>query len=165
MQQRRATFLRLFAFHVIGDQNRLSRETRFSKVKSSSTTCRKTEGLHEQAIGYDWYLRFGPRRFGELRRDLVTVSSKVLTAKLRDLEADGLVEREVIDASPPQVSYSLSARGRAFEPVFQAMINVSERLNRLDAAELRNRDRGASGRMGGSALRQARAGSPQRRGR
>lgn len=93
-----------------------------------------------------WYLRSGPRRFGELRRDLVSVSSKVLTAKLRSLEADGLVEREVIDASPPRVSYSLSARGRAFEPVFQAMIDVSDRLDRLDAAALRSRKRSVHGR-------------------
>lgn len=81
-----------------------------------------------------WYLRFGPRRFGELRRDLATVSAKVLTAKLRALEADGLVDRKVIDASPPQVEYALSARGRAFEPVFDAMVKVSARLDRLHAA-------------------------------
>lgn len=82
-----------------------------------------------------WYLRHGPRRFGELRRDLDPVSSKVLTAKLRALEADGLVLRRVIDASPPQVEYALSARGRAFDPVFEAMVEVAARLDRLDAAE------------------------------
>jgi hypothetical protein len=52
----RSNIARLFlqiAFHVIGDQNRLSRKTRFSKVKSSSTTRRETEGFHGQAIGYD----------------------------------------------------------------------------------------------------------------
>lgn len=81
-----------------------------------------------------WYLRFGPRRFGELRRDLASVSGKVLTAGLRKLEADGLVDRKVIGASPPQVQYSLSARGRAFEPVFDAMLKVSARLERMDAA-------------------------------
>lgn len=80
-----------------------------------------------------WYLRFGPRRFGELRRDLTSVSSKVLTAKLRKLEADRLVERKVIDASPPQVEYSLSRRGRAFDPVFDAMLTVSATLKRMDA--------------------------------
>ncbi len=79
-----------------------------------------------------WYLRFGPRRFGELRRDLAPVSGKVLTAKLRTLEADGLVDRKVIAASPPQVEYSLSARGRAFEPVFEAMLKVSAKLQRMD---------------------------------
>lgn len=80
-----------------------------------------------------WYLRFGPRRFGELRRDLALVSGKVLTAKLRTLEADGLVDRKVIAASPPRVEYSLSARGRAFDPLFDAMLKVSARLERIDA--------------------------------
>ena len=80
---------------------------------------------------------YGPRRFGELRRDLDPVSSKVLTAKLRALEAEGLVLRRVIDASPPQVEYALSARGRAFDPVFEAMVKVAAKLDRLDAAERR----------------------------
>lgn len=84
-----------------------------------------------------WYLRFGPRRFGDLRRDLDSISSKVLTAKLRALEADGLVARRVIDASPPQVEYSLTARGRAFDPVFDAMDRVAATLERLDAAAVR----------------------------
>ena len=82
-----------------------------------------------------WYLRFGPRRFGELRRDLKSISSKVLTEKLRALESEGLVVRRVIEASPPQVEYSLSERGRAFDPVFEAMDTVSVRLDKLDAAE------------------------------
>lgn len=81
-----------------------------------------------------WYLRFGPRRYGELRRDLASISTKVLTEKLRALNAEGLVERRVIAASPPRVEYSLSARGRAFEPLFDAMQKVSARLERMDSA-------------------------------
>jgi DNA-binding HxlR family transcriptional regulator len=79
-----------------------------------------------------WYLRFGARRYGDLRRDLKSISSKVLTEKLRALQADGLVVRRVIEASPPQVEYSLSARGRAFEPVYKAMVAVAARLEKLD---------------------------------
>lgn len=82
-----------------------------------------------------WFLRFGPRRYGDLRRDLKSISGKVLTEKLRALESDGLVIRRVIDSSPPQVEYSLSARGIAFDPVFEAMEKVSAELERLDAIE------------------------------
>lgn len=82
-----------------------------------------------------WFLRFGTRRFGDLRRDLKSISPKVLTAKLRALEAEGLVVRHVIASSPPQVEYSLSPRGNAFDPVFEAMVNVSAELERLDASE------------------------------
>lgn|SRR5574337_397459 len=81
-----------------------------------------------------WFLRVGPRRFGDLRRDLGKISPKVLTAKLRALEEEELVVRRVIATSPPQVEYSLSARGRAFDPVFEAMERVSAELKRIDEA-------------------------------
>lgn len=86
-----------------------------------------------------WFLRYGPRRFGDLRRDLGTISPKVLTAKLRALEEEGLIVRRVIAASPPQVEYSLSARGRAFDPVFEAMEKVSAELKHIDAARVAGR--------------------------
>ena len=86
-----------------------------------------------------WYLRQGARRYGDLRRDLKSISGKVLTEKLRALESGGLVVRRVIDASPPQVEYSLSLRGTALNPLFEAMESVSAELERLDAIELSDR--------------------------
>lgn len=81
-----------------------------------------------------WYLRFG-----KLRRDLDPISSKVLTTKLCALEADGLVVRWVIEVWPLQVEYCLSTRGRAFDPVYEAMVAVAAKLEKLDAAELARR--------------------------
>ncbi|MBL8446072.1 MAG: helix-turn-helix transcriptional regulator [Zoogloeaceae bacterium] len=81
-----------------------------------------------------WFLRFGPRRFGDLRRDLRGISTKVLTAKLRTLEADRLVSRQELATSPRQVQYALTERGMAFEPVFEAMIRVSHHLAELEEA-------------------------------
>lgn len=81
-----------------------------------------------------WFLRFGPRRFGDLRRDLRGISTKVLTSKLRTLEADGLVSRRELATSTRHVEYALTARGLAFEPVFEAMVEVSHRLAELDGA-------------------------------
>jgi DNA-binding HxlR family transcriptional regulator len=49
-----------------------------------------------------WYLREAPRRFSELKTDLQGVSGKTLSARLRKLESDGVVLREVKPTSPPQ---------------------------------------------------------------
>lgn len=56
-------------------------------------------------------LEEGPQRFGALRRRLEGISPKVLTDKLRDLEAEGLLTRTVVDA-PLAVHYELTPRGR-----------------------------------------------------
>lgn len=80
-----------------------------------------------------WYLRAGPRRFSELRGDLRTVSAKVLAARLRKMEADGLVRREVRPTSPPTVEYSLTDLGHQLEPVLEAMVQVSKQLEKRKA--------------------------------
>ncbi|MEV3854321.1 helix-turn-helix domain-containing protein [Streptomyces sp. NPDC050095] len=58
-------------------------------------------------------------RFGELRRALGTVTEKVLAQQLRELEADGVVHREVYPEVPPRVEYSLTALG---ESLNQALV-------------------------------------------
>jgi DNA-binding HxlR family transcriptional regulator len=75
-----------------------------------------------------WYLTRGPRRFSELRIDIPAVSAKVLTARLRALEAQGIVLRKVMPTSPPSVEYALTDLGREFTPVIEQIIAVSLRL-------------------------------------
>ncbi|MER6994302.1 helix-turn-helix domain-containing protein [Streptomyces sp. NPDC000410] len=55
----------------------------------------------------------GTRRFGELKRDVHGVSEKMLIQQLRELEADGIVHREVYREVPPRVEYSLTELGQA----------------------------------------------------
>ena len=68
----------------------------------------------------------GTKRFGELKKSICSVSQKVLTAQLRDMEQNGLVHREVYAEVPPRVEYSLTELGRSLEPILDAMRNWGE---------------------------------------
>ncbi|EGF11323.1 phage integrase family site-specific recombinase [Neisseria bacilliformis ATCC BAA-1200] len=63
----------------------------------------------------------GVLRFNEIRRILPTVSQRTLTAQLRALEADGIIERTVYAQVPPRVEYRLSAYGQTLAPVLAAL--------------------------------------------
>ena len=62
----------------------------------------------------------GTKRFGELKKSIGTVTQKVLTAQLRQMEASGLLTRTVY-AVPPRVEYTLTDLGRSLRPVLDAM--------------------------------------------
>ncbi len=68
----------------------------------------------------------GTKRFGELKKSIGMVSQKVLTAQLRDMEANGLVHREVYAEVPPRVEYSLTELGQSLKPILDAMWNWGE---------------------------------------
>ena len=63
----------------------------------------------------------GTKRFGELKRSIGSVSQKVLTAQLRDMEQSRLVHREVFAEVPPRVEYSLTDLGRSLKPILDAL--------------------------------------------
>src|ERR1700722_11859056 len=64
----------------------------------------------------------GAVRFNEFGEAVVGISPRMLSARLRDLEQAGLIERTVIpDAGPPGVEYRLTERGRALEPLVAAL--------------------------------------------
>lgn len=81
-----------------------------------------------------WCLSAGPRRFSELRHDIPAVSAKVLTTRLKDLEAKGVLIREVKPTSPPSVEYSLSKLGCELIPAIEAIVKVSRKLKAAAAA-------------------------------
>ena len=75
-----------------------------------------------------WHLSAGPRRFMELRADMPAISAKVLSTRLRDLEARGVLTRKVMPTSPPSVEYALTGLGRQLMPAIAAIVEVGHRL-------------------------------------
>jgi DNA-binding HxlR family transcriptional regulator len=79
-----------------------------------------------ETVGGKWktsillHLRDETMRFGELQR-AITVSHKVLSQQLKELEEDGIVQRQVYAEVPPRVEYSLSAYGKTLQPLLDAL--------------------------------------------
>ncbi len=64
----------------------------------------------------------GPRRFSELKREIGTISQRMLTLTLRQLERDGLVHRTVYPVVPPRVEYRLTALGATLWEAVQGIV-------------------------------------------
>ncbi|BCS55395.1 helix-turn-helix domain-containing protein [Geobacter sp. SVR] len=68
-----------------------------------------------------WHLAPETIRFSDLQRRFSDTTRKMLTQQLRELEADGLVHREVYPQVPPKVEYSLTDKGRSIYPILEQM--------------------------------------------
>ena len=74
-----------------------------------------------------WYVSFYKvQRFGQLMRRLEGITQSSLTKQLRELERDGFLHRQVYGEVPPRVEYTLTALGKSFVPVLEAMMRWSE---------------------------------------
>ena len=68
-----------------------------------------------------WNLTRGMLRFSQLRKVVPQATPKMLTQQLRELERDGLVQREVFPVVPPRVEYTLSEQGQSIRPILESM--------------------------------------------
>ena len=108
-----------------------------------SPACRTISGLL-QRIGDKWTvlvvqtLADGPRRFNELRREIPSVSQRMLTLTLRNLERDGLVSRTVTPSIPPRVDYELTGLGHSLQEPICALANWAlGHVEEINAAQAR----------------------------
>ncbi len=94
-------------------------------VKNNEMQC--PVGAMLEFIGGKWkpvilyHLRSDTRRFGELAARMPTISRKVLTDQLKELEQDKLVIRKQFNEIPPRVEYSLSELGKSMAPILAEM--------------------------------------------
>jgi DNA-binding HxlR family transcriptional regulator len=85
-------------------------------------------------VGHKWTLLIiddlmrGPRRFTEIQRSLGRANPKMVTTRLRELEAAGLVSRTFYAEVPPRVEYALTLRGRELRPTIDALRRWGSRV-------------------------------------
>lgn len=68
----------------------------------------------------------GKKRFGEIKKSLNTISQKVLTQNLREMEEDKIIVRKVFAEIPPKVEYSLTELGFSLKPILDSMYEWGE---------------------------------------
>ena len=109
----------------------------------SSPVCRTISTLLSR-IGDKWTvlvvqtLADGPRRFNELRREIPSVSQRMLTLTLRNLERDGLVSRTVTPSIPPRVDYALTELGQSLQkPICGLATWALDNVDAIHAAQSR----------------------------
>src|ERR687888_8054 len=111
---------------------------------SAATEARRAAGAEEQGVarrneccrlyhravelvGKRWtgaillVLLDGPLRFSEIRHLVPDLSDRLLSERLKELEAEDIVERRVLDGTPVRVEYALTRKGMALEPAVRAL--------------------------------------------
>lgn len=68
-----------------------------------------------------WHLRTKTMRYSELRKAMPRITHKMLSQQLKDLEADGMIQREVFPVVPPRVEYSLTQEGQTLLPALTSL--------------------------------------------
>jgi len=109
----------------------------------ASPVCRTISTLLAR-IGDKWTvlvvqtLGSGSKRFNELRREIPSVSQRMLTLTLRNLERDGLVNRTVTPTIPPRVDYELTELGYSLQkPICGLATWALENVEAIHAAQAR----------------------------
>ncbi len=74
-------------------------------------------------IGILWSMRDGCRRFGELKREVLGISEKMLIQELRHLETMKMINRKAYPEVPPKVEYALTDRGKTLLPIVQKIVD------------------------------------------
>lgn len=81
----------------------------------------------QSLVGGKWKLlilyviKSGSNRFGAMQREIPGITKQMLTQQLRELEADGLLDRKIFAEIPPRVEYTITKRGRSLLPIIDAM--------------------------------------------
>jgi len=83
-----------------------------------------------------WRLKDKVMRYGELKKDMLRISDKMLTSQLKELEEEGFISRKVFPVVPPKVEYSITKRGRKAIKIVNIIRNYGmELMNEFGVGE------------------------------
>jgi DNA-binding HxlR family transcriptional regulator len=122
-------FLSIF-FDTNIDYQCFKKLNKIKKMICSVETCPVT--LTTQIIGGKWkpliifLISTGVNRFGQMQRGIPSISKKMLTQELRDLEQYGILHRQIFPEIPPRVEYTLTDWGKAALPILRSMAQWGE---------------------------------------
>lgn len=85
-----------------------------------------------------WYLKAGPRRFNELKRDLAPITAKILSLRLKHLETHGVINRLPLDPHALSYQYGLTRLGQDLVPALETIIAVGLKLKGEARAETKS---------------------------
>lgn len=84
-----------------------------------------------------WRLQDKIMRYNELKKSLKHISDKMLTSQLRELEADGFIQRKVYAVVPPKTEYSITTKGMKTIPIIDTIREYGLRL--MEEAEVKHK--------------------------
>ncbi|MFF8784507.1 winged helix-turn-helix transcriptional regulator [Streptomyces sp. NPDC015125] len=90
------------------------------------------------------YLLLGTHRFGELKQAVSTITQRMLTRQLRELENDGLVSRTVYPEVPPRVEYALTEAGESLRGIIGELDAWGSWYRQHQKAQVRDDDQAAA---------------------
>jgi DNA-binding HxlR family transcriptional regulator len=102
------------------------------KNKAENMACPVTTAM--TLIGGRWksvilyHLSDHTRRFGDLAARMPSISRKVLSEQLKEMEADGLIDRQQFKEIPPRVEYSLTELGKSVRPLLKDMATWGQEI-------------------------------------
>ncbi|MGM9638075.1 MAG: winged helix-turn-helix transcriptional regulator [Butyricicoccaceae bacterium] len=113
----------------------------YQKKLKPDIRCPLEYGL--QVFGGKWRSRIlcvlsaaGTMRYSTLRREMSNITDAVLAATLKELMADGMIERRSFDEIPPRVEYALTEKGRSAVPILQSICQWSGAFYKEDPDQI-----------------------------
>lgn len=116
----------LVIYYLFGESYFMKKTHNNNQAQNDDFPCEYTVSI----IGGKWKIRIiywlvekGVLRYGELKRLIPNITHKMFSSQLKELEADGIINRKEYNQIPPKVEYSATEKGASLMPIIRQMCN------------------------------------------